>query len=132
MGASPAFSDRERRVQEAELRAWRRSERRRLLALRTGAPPAQRRAWGQEIEQRLRLLLQDRPGITLGVYWPFQAEFDPRQLIDWLIATGSAVALPAVVDKKGPLEYRAGRPGEPLVDGVWNIQVAQRRDIVNP
>ena len=59
--------------------------------------------------------------MTLGVYWPFQAEFDPRSVIDWLIAEGSAVALPAVVDKKGPLEYRAWRPGEPLVDGVWNI-----------
>src|SRR6266436_2353501 len=110
MGASPASSDRERRVEGTELKAWRRSERQRLLALRTGAPPAQRRQWGQEIEQRLRLLLQDRPGIILGVYWPFQAEFDPLPLIDWMIAAmGSAVALPAVVEKKGPLEYRAWR-----------------------
>jgi 5-formyltetrahydrofolate cyclo-ligase len=119
-------------VEGAELSAWRRSERQRLLALRTGAPPAQRRAWAQEIEQRLRLLLQDTPGITLGVYWPFQAEFDPRQLIDWLIAMGSAVALPAVVEKKGPLEYRAWRPDEKLVDGVWNIPVPERREIVVP
>ena len=68
-------------MEGAELRVWRRSERQRLLALRTGVPPAQRREWGQEIEQRLRLLLQDQPGIILGVYWPFQAEFDPRLLI---------------------------------------------------
>jgi 5-formyltetrahydrofolate cyclo-ligase len=119
-------------VEGAELKAWRRSERQRLLALRTGAPPVQRQQWGQEIEQRLRLLLQDRPGIILGVYWPFQAEFDPRPLIDWLIATGSAVALPAVVDKKGPLEYRAWRPGEALVDGVWNIPIPEKREIVVP
>ncbi len=132
MGASPASSDRERRVQEAELRAWRRSERQRLLALRTGTPQAQRRAWGQEIEQRLHLLLQDRPGITLGVYWPFQAEFDPRPVIDWLIARGSSVALPAVVDRKGPLEYRAWRPGETLVDGVWDIPIPEKRETVVP
>ena len=68
----------------------------------------------------------------LGVYWPFQAEFDPRPVIDWLIAEGSAVALPAVVDKQGPLEYRAWRPGEPLVDGVWNIPTPQNREIVIP
>jgi len=102
------------------------------LALRTAIPPAQRRQWGQAIEARLRTLLQEQPRSVLGVYWPFQAEFDPRPLIDWLIAQGSAVALPAVVDKKGPLEYRAWRPGEPLVDGVWNIPVPERRNVVIP
>lgn len=119
-------------MEGAELRAWRRSERQRLLALRTAIPPAQRRQWGQAIEARLRTLLQEQPRSVLGVYWPFQAEFDPRPLIDWLIAQGSAVALPAVVDKKGPLEYRAWRPGEPLVDGVWNIPVPERRNVVIP
>jgi 5-formyltetrahydrofolate cyclo-ligase len=119
-------------VEAAELKAWRRSERQRLLALRIGVPPSERRQWGQEIEARLRLLLKERTVITFGVYWPFQAEFDPRPLIDWLIAEGSSVALPAVIDKEGPLEYRAWRPGEPLVDGVWNIPVPQNRDIVIP
>ena len=118
-------------MEGAELKAWRRSERQRLLALRTGAPPAQRRLWGKEIEQRLRLLLEE-PGIILGVYWPFQAEFDPRPLIDWLIAMGSSVALPAVVDRKGPLEYRAWRPGEAMVDGVWNIPTPEKREVVVP
>ena len=116
----------------SEVKAWRRSERQRLLALRTGASAVQRHAWGREIETRLRALLIERPGITLGLYWPFQAEFDPRPLIDWLIAGGSAAALPAVVDKKGPLEYRAWRPGDPLVDGVWDIPVPERRDVVVP
>ena len=119
-------------MEGAELRIWRRAERQRLLALRTGTAPAERRMWGQQIEERLRVLLRVRPGIILGVYWPFQAEFDPRPLIDWLIAAGSAVALPVVVDKKGPLEYRAWRPGEKLVDGVWNIPVPERRRIVVP
>jgi 5-formyltetrahydrofolate cyclo-ligase len=119
-------------VEGAELKAWRRAERQRLLALRTGAAPVERRKWGERIERRLRSLLGERPQITLGVYWPFQAEFDPRPLIDWTIAEGSAVALPAVVEKTGPLQYRTWRPGEPLVDGVWNIPVPQKRDIVVP
>ena len=116
----------------AELKAWRRAERQRLLALRTRAPAAERRLWGQRIEARLRSLLDKRTNFILGVYWPFQAEFDPRPLIDWLVATGSAVALPAVVDKKGPLEYRAWRPGEELVDGVWGIPAPKAREIVLP
>jgi 5-formyltetrahydrofolate cyclo-ligase len=119
-------------VEGAELRAWRRLERQRLLALRTGAPVPERRKWEKQIEARLRALLDERPVILLGVYWPFQAEFDPRPLIDWLIARDSGVALPAVVDKKGPLEYRAWRPGEPLVDGVWSIPIPEKREIVLP
>jgi len=119
-------------VEGAELKAWRRGERQRLLTLRTRAPAAERRLWGQRIEARLRSLLDKRTNFILGVYWPFQAEFDPRPLIDWLVATGSAVALPAVVDKKGPLEYRAWRPGEELVDGVWGIPVPKAREIVLP
>ena len=119
-------------MQGAELKAWRRSERQRLLALRTAVPPVERRLWGAEIEARLRALLQERPVMTLGVYWPFQAEFDPRPLIDWVIAQGFGVALPAVIDKKGPLEYRAWRPGEALVDGVWNIPIPEARNVVVP
>jgi 5-formyltetrahydrofolate cyclo-ligase len=120
------------RLQGEELKAWRRSERQRLLALRTAAPPVERRLWGDEIEAKLRAQLLERPVMTLGVYWPFQAEFDARALIDWVIAQGFAVALPAVVDKKGPLEYRAWRPGEALTDGVWNIPIPQVRHVVVP
>jgi 5-formyltetrahydrofolate cyclo-ligase len=119
-------------VEGAELKSWRRSERQRLLALRTAVPPAERRRWGRSIDERLRPVLGAQPGILLGVYWPFQAEFDPRPLIDWLIAHGSSVALPAVVDKKGPLEYRAWVPGDPLVDGVWNIPIPRKREVVLP
>ena len=116
----------------AALKIWRRAERQRLLAARTGTAPALRREWGRAIEARLATLLAERPGITLGAYWPFQAEFDPRPLIDRLIADGCRVALPVVIDKKGPLEYRAWAPGEPLVDGVWNIPIPERRNVVVP
>src|SRR5947209_15832755 len=114
-----------------EIRTWRKAQRERLLALRQGLPPADRRRWGAEIETRLRELIGERPGV-LGVYWPFRAEFDPRGLVDWAVAEGHGVALPVVVDKKGPLEYRAWKSGETLVDGVWNIPVPEKREIVTP
>jgi len=118
-------------MEGAELKAWRRSQRERLIALRQALPAAERRDWGNRIEAELRALLAERPGI-LGVYWPFRAEFDPRPLIDWAVAGGRTVALPVVVDKKGPLEYRTWRPGEPLADGVWNIPVPEKREVVTP
>ncbi|MBV9827532.1 MAG: 5-formyltetrahydrofolate cyclo-ligase [Alphaproteobacteria bacterium] len=112
-------------------KAWRKTERERLIDARMAAAPAMRRIWSEAIATRLRDVLAAETGI-LGVYWPFRAEFDPRPLIDWAIATGRGIALPVVVDKKGPLEYRAWKPGEPLVDGVWNIPVPEKREVVLP
>jgi 5-formyltetrahydrofolate cyclo-ligase len=55
-----------------------------------------------------------------------------RPLIDTLAAAGRIVALPAVIDRHGPLEYRAWRPGEDLVSGVWDIPVPAKREIIIP
>ena len=118
-------------MEAAEVKAWRRGERERLIALRQAVPTFDRRQWGDRIEAALRNLLAERPGI-LGVYWPFRAEFDPRPLIDWAVKAGRTVALPVVVDKKGPLEYRLWNPGDPLIDGVWGIPVPERRDPAVP
>ena len=118
-------------MEGAELKAWRKAERERLVALRQSLPAGKRQRCSARIDAALRGVLAERPGI-LGVYWPFRAEFDPRPLVDWAVAEGRTVALPVVVDKKGPLEYRAWRPGEALVDGVWNIPVPEKRDIVTP
>ena len=115
----------------AEVKAWRKAERERLIALRMAMSPAERRAAGERIGAGVEQLLAGRPGI-LGVYWPFRAEFDPRPLIDKLTAAGRGVALPVVIDKKGPLEYRAWSPGEPLIAGVWDIPIPEKRDIVAP
>src|SRR3954447_8707323 len=113
------------------VKRWRRAERERLLALRQAVPANERGRLGALIETELRTIVAMRPGI-LGVYWPFRAEFDPRRLIDWAVAAGRTVALPVVIDKKGPLEYRTWRPGEALVDGVWNIPVPEKREVVIP
>ena len=114
------------------VKAWRRKERARLLALRTETAATLRREWGRAIEARLYAALGERPGITLGVYWPFRAEFDPRSLVRRLVADGFTTALPVVVDKRGPLEYHRWQPGDPLSDGVWNIPIPERRESVVP
>ncbi len=114
-----------------EVTRWRRGERERLITWRQALPADERRRWSTSIDGELRRLLDQSPG-TLGVYWPFRAEFDPRPLIEWAVAAGRPVALPVVVDKQGPLEYRLWRPGEKLVDGVWNIPVPEKRDVVVP
>jgi 5-formyltetrahydrofolate cyclo-ligase len=115
----------------AGIKAWRRAERERLIALRMALPPAIRRAAGERISQTLRELIEPRPGV-LGIYWPFRGEFDPRPLVEALVAGGRKIALPVVVDKKRPLEYFAWAPGENLVAGVWDIPIPEKRQIVTP
>jgi 5-formyltetrahydrofolate cyclo-ligase len=115
----------------AEVKVWRRAERERLLAERMALSPAARREWGEKIAAGIQEMLAERPG-ALGVYWPFRGEFDPRPLIDMVVAQGRVIALPVVVDEKGPLEYRAWKPGEALVAGVWDIPIPERREIVVP
>jgi 5-formyltetrahydrofolate cyclo-ligase len=115
----------------AEVKAWRRAEREQLIARRMALSPAVRRAAGERITAQLQEILAERTG-PLGVYWPFRAEFDPRPLIDAAIASGRVMALPVVIDRKGPLEYRAWKPGEALTAGVWDIPIPEKRDIVMP
>ena len=114
-----------------EVKIWRQQERARLIALRMGIPSAVRREWDELITARLKEFLSKQLGV-LGVFWPFRAEFDPRPLIETLADAGQVVALPAVIDRRGPLEYRAWRPGERLVAGVWDIPIPEKREIVLP
>lgn len=114
-----------------EVKTWRRAERERLIAWRMALPPAERRAKGERIAASLREIVVERPGV-LGIYWPFRAEFDPRLLVDTLVAAGRRVALPVVIDRRGPLEYRVWSPGDPLVAGVWDIPIPERREVVLP
>lgn len=118
-------------MEPAEVKTWRRAERKRLIALRMALPPGVRREAGEEIARAVESIVVGRSGV-LGIYWPFRAEFDPRPLVERLVAGGRPVALPVVVDKKGPLEYRTWAPGETLVAGVWDIPVPEKREIVVP
>jgi 5-formyltetrahydrofolate cyclo-ligase len=118
-------------MDQAEIKTWRRAERKRLIALRMAMSPGARRAAGERIAQSLQTVIADRQDV-LGIYWPFRAEFDPRPLVDALVTIGRRVALPVVIDKKGPLEYRAWTPGENLVAGVWDIPIPEKREIVTP
>jgi 5-formyltetrahydrofolate cyclo-ligase len=115
----------------ADVKAWRRAERERLIAARMAMPPAARREAGDIIARLVDDIIAKRTGI-LGIYWPFRAEFDPRPLVERLVTAGRAVALPVVVDKRGPLEYRAWSPGEPLIAGVWDIPIPEKPEVVVP
>jgi 5-formyltetrahydrofolate cyclo-ligase len=106
-----------------ELARWRKALRQELIGRRMAAAAADHAAWSTRIEAALAAGFDGLAGLKLGVCWPFQAEFDARPYAVGLIARGSRLALPAVVAKAAPLEFRAWSPGVPMTTGVYDLPV---------
>jgi 5-formyltetrahydrofolate cyclo-ligase len=107
----------------ADIRAWRKAERARLIEARLAAARELRADWGRRIEATLETRLSFLADQLLGFYWPFKGEFDARPLVRRLHARGGRFALPVVIEKAAPLTFRAWAPGDRLVPGVWQIPV---------
>jgi 5-formyltetrahydrofolate cyclo-ligase len=116
----------------AEINRWRKASRAELIERRMKTPPATRRAWSAELERHLERVIGENGGRTVGFYWPFRAEFDPRPLIGRLLAQGRRAALPVVLAKKQPMEFRLWTPQSEMEAGVWDIPQPKARNVVVP
>ncbi|KIZ42326.1 MULTISPECIES: 5-formyltetrahydrofolate cyclo-ligase [Rhodopseudomonas] len=56
-------------------------------------------------------------GMVVSGYVAIRGELDPLPLLTSLAARGARLALPAVAGRDLPLQFRAWRPGDPLVAG---------------
>ena len=115
-----------------ELDAWRAAERTRLLAGRSGIPLPERREMDQRITERLLEAARPLSGASVGFYWPMKGEFDPRVLVLRWREQGARAALPVVVRKAAPLEYREWWPDVSTAPGVFNLPVPQGTDVLVP
>lgn len=112
--------------------AWRRRERDRLIAVRLAVDVELLSRWSGEIDRRLRALLENAAARTIGIYWPHRGEFDPRPLAAQLIENGRLAALPAVIARDAPLEYRLWRPEMAMSPGPYGIAIPEGRQVVTP
>lgn len=115
-----------------EVRAWRKAERARLIAVRAAVPKEERARRDLTITAHLRAAAPDLARRHVGFYWPFRGEYDPRPLARALHREGARLALPVVVQRGRPLEFRPWRPGIRMVPGIWNIPVPAEGDAVLP
>jgi 5-formyltetrahydrofolate cyclo-ligase len=115
-----------------EIKGWRRNQRDGLIRRREALPQSKRR----DLQARIIGLLDTRfPELAsglIGFYWPIRGEIGLHPLIHRLVEQGAGAALPAVVEKGRPLEFRAWRPGDRLERGFWNIPVPAERRVVWP
>ncbi len=89
----------------------------RLLAARDAADPAARAEWSASITASLLTLLVPFTGRILGIYWPHRGEYDPLEVARAVIAAGGKCALPVVVERRAPLEFREWHPQVDMMPG---------------
>jgi 5,10-methenyltetrahydrofolate synthetase len=105
----------------ADIAAWRKSERERLIAARMALSQEERHSLGTAIAARLDQVAGPVAGKKISLYWPFRGEPDLRGWMETVDARGGTCLLPLVVAKGQPLKFRAWKAGDPLERGVWNI-----------
>jgi 5-formyltetrahydrofolate cyclo-ligase len=115
-----------------ELARWRKVTRQQLIARRLAAGPADHARWSAAIDGSLRAGFDALGNMTVGFCWPYQAEFDARPFVEHLLARGARAALPAVIAKGAPLEFREWRPGVEMAAGVYDLPVPQGTALLVP
>lgn len=116
----------------SEVKLWRRQERERLIRQRVMMGGKKRRQLNELIEGRLVREMEKFTLGTFGFYWPFKGEYDARALVRYLLQQGWVAALPAVVERGRPLEFRVWTPEAKLVPGIWKIPVPADSQTVCP
>ncbi|HKW36312.1 MAG TPA: 5-formyltetrahydrofolate cyclo-ligase [Burkholderiales bacterium] len=105
----------------AELSAWRKSERARLLRERdalTQETLAERRA---RMDMHIERTFPDLVHGLIAFCWPYRNEYDVRHLAAALRRRGAKTAMPVVVAPKTPLIFREWHPGVGLAEGPLGI-----------
>jgi len=115
-----------------DLAQWRKDQRAILLARRLAAPPAARAEWNHAIDAYLERGFPSLRRMVVGYCWPYKGEFDARSLIRKLHSLGARVALPSVVAKRQPLQFREWLPGAAMKPGVLGIPVPDATPVLVP
>ncbi len=117
----------------AEVTAFRRGERERCRALRRAAGAEVCAAVQANVERIVDAVLRGQPAPRLAFYWPIQGEIALFGAMRRAADGGAVVALPVVVARDAPLQFRRWTPATRMEQGVWNIPVPPATaDAVDP
>ena len=104
-----------------QLKAWRKSERIRLIAAREALDAPTLERFRLRIDAHLERAFPGLAAAKLALCWPIRAEYDARHLARTLRARGALTALPVVVAPRQPLAFREWHPGVRLAKGPLDI-----------
>jgi 5-formyltetrahydrofolate cyclo-ligase len=115
-----------------EIKAWRKARRAELIARRAAFGPDERHGWNERVTALLQRIVAVAPGAVIGFCWPFKGEFDARFAVRHWRERGATAALPEVVAKGSPLQFREWWPGAPMKPGVYGIPVPDGTRVLVP
>jgi 5-formyltetrahydrofolate cyclo-ligase len=115
-----------------EIKAWRKARRAQLIAARISFAPEQRKRWNERITALLEAGFPVPSGAVIGFCWPYQGEFDARFAVRRWRDRGAIAALPEVIEKAHPLQFREWSPGVVMKSGVYDIPVPSETHVVVP
>ena len=101
--------------------AWRRDQRKHLIALRESIDPGHLQAWRVAIDGHLRRSFPGLGGTMLAICWPYRNEYDARHLAAGLRSFGTTTLLPVVVARATALQFREWHPGVAMSKGALGI-----------
>lgn len=104
-----------------QLKAWRKSERIRLIAAREALDAPTLERFRLRIDAHLERAFPGLASAKLALCWPIRGEYDARHLARTLRARGALTALPVVVAPRQPLVFREWHPGVRLAKGALDI-----------
>ncbi|SRR5258706_248733 len=116
----------------AELTAWRKSERARLLRERSALSEETLAGMRSRIDTHIERTFPDLVHGVLAFCWPYKNEYDVRHLAAALRRRGAKTAMPVVVAPRTPLIFREWHPGVKLADGPLGIPYPVDSDEVQP
>ena len=107
--------------QPFDVAEWRKKERARLLERRRAMIPEEHGAASENIMRALLARLPPDGHGLIGCYWPFRREFNCVPYMRQVLRGGGRVALPVVIARGRPLEFRDWTETAEMEKGVWNI-----------
>ena len=119
-------------MERREIIAWRKEKRAQLIEARMALTSAAHNAASAEIGKRLMTLFAPRSRTLVGAYWPFRREYNVLAFLEWLTERRHEVALPVVLGKGQPLEFRRWTRDMEMASGVYDIPYPSRGEPVRP
>ena len=108
------------------LKAWRKTERNRLIAARATLDDATLERYRLAMDAHLERSFPGLASAKLAFCWPIKGEYDARHLARTLRERGALTALPVVVAPRVPLIFREWHPGVELAVGPLDIPYPAR------
>lgn len=115
-----------------EIKVWRREKRAELILRRESSDRVQRQSWNERITALLLEGFVLSRGMVVAYCWPFKDEFDARFAVRSWREQGVTAALPEVIAKAQPLQFRKWWPGAPMTPGVYDIPVPDGTEVLAP